>query len=319
MKKEFLVLANVVVALALAYFFLQSAGLESVGDHLAHARFEFVVLGALSYTGMNAINSFRIAWGAKRRWQPAIFFKHMTSMLVSDFTPGRAGYSSIVLKLRAVGVESGVAIKSLGMVFAADFFSRAVLAGAAVAFFAGKVDGAVLWLAVGVMVALGLAVFGVLVFRVALVEKLLARLPGIGARLKNAYRHVIVARAGPMFLAGNVALSLVGAVLRGLAWMLVFWAIGGFGWEVLVPAVLVSALVTALSFVPVSLAGLGLQEGAGAYLFSVALGAPIELCAAAMVLVRVMEFGSNAFWGWKELLMNWRKKRAKPVLAPAVA
>ncbi|MBI4361402.1 flippase-like domain-containing protein [Candidatus Micrarchaeota archaeon] len=309
MKKQLLLLANVLVALALAYFFLQSAGLERVGDFLSRARLEFVVLGALFYSGMNLVNSFRIAWGAKRPWQPALFFKHMTSMLVSDFTPGRAGYSTIILKLRAVGVESGLAIKALGMVFASDFFSRAVLAAAAVLYFAGRVDGAVLWVTVGVMLGLGVAVLGVLVFRVKLVEKLLAWLPGIGVRLQGAYRHVISARSSPRFLAGNVALSLFGALLRGTAWMLVFWAIGGFGLEVWVPAILVSALVTALSFVPVSLAGLGLQEGAGAYLFSVALGASLELCAAAMVLIRVMEFGSNAFWGWRELLTNWRKKR----------
>jgi len=307
MKKQLLLLANVAVALALAYWFLQGIGFGQVGHVLAQARPEFVLVGALFYLAMNVSNSFRIAWALKTRWTPDLFFKHMTAMLISDFTPGRAGYSSLVLKLRAGGFDSGRTIKALGVVFASDFLGRALLAAVAVAFFAGKVSGTVFGLVGAAMLAVGLGLFFLVAFRSEHVGRLLPKVPAVGPRLAVAYRHVLDSGTSVRFLAGNVALSLMGAVLRGSGWMMAFMALGLGGLDVLSTTTLVSALVTALAFVPFSLAGLGLQEGAGAYLFSQTLGIALAQAAAVMLLARVMEFCVDAALGWKELLTDWRK------------
>jgi len=310
MDRKILIAANVVVALVLAYWFLQGIGFAEVGSVLAQARLEFVVAGALFYAAMNVLNSFRIAWALGTPWRPALFFKHMTAMLISDFTPGRAGYTSLVLKLRADGFDSGAAIKALSVVFAADFLGRALLAGVAVAFFAGKVGAEVFMVVAAVMLALGGGLFYLVAFRSSRLNRWLEKIPSVGTRLSIAYEHALESKASAAFLLSNVALSLVGALLRGVGWTFVFFALGLGGWDVLPTAILVSALVTALSFVPLSLAGLGLQEGAGAYLFSVAAsGISLGEAAAVMLLARVMEFGVDALTGWKELLTDWRKKR----------
>lgn len=307
MNRKLLIAANVLVALALAYWFLQGIGLEAVGGILSHARVEFVVVGAVFYAAMNVLNSFRIAWALRTEWTPDLFFKHMTAMLISDFTPGRAGYSSLVLKLRASGFDSGMVIKALGIVFASDFIGRAILASVAVLFFVGKI-GAGIFVFIGiVMFLLGAGLFYLVAFRSARIGRWLPRIPMVGPRLAVAYEHALDSKASLRFLLANVALSLLGAVLRGAGWMMVFMALGLGGFEALVATTLVSALVTALSFVPLSLAGLGLQEGAGAYLFSLASGIVLAQAAAVMLLARVMEFGVDAALGWKELLTDWRR------------
>ncbi|MBI2445157.1 flippase-like domain-containing protein [Candidatus Micrarchaeota archaeon] len=310
MDKRLLIAANVVVALALAYWFLQGIGLQAVGGILAKARVEFILLGAVFYAAMNVLNSFRIAWALKTSWTADLFFKHMTAMLISDFTPGRAGYSSLVLKLRASGFDSGKSIKALGVVFASDFLGRALLAATAVLYFAGKI-GAGVFVFIGiVMLALGAGLFYLVAFRSQRIGRWLPKVPVLGSRLAVAYQSALDSEASLGFLLSNVGLSLVGAALRGTGWMMVFMALGLGGTEVFVATTLVSALVTALSFVPLSLAGLGLQEGAGAYLFSLAAGIVLTQAAAVMLLARVMEFGVDAALGWKELLTDWRKKTA---------
>ncbi len=307
MDKRILIAANVLVALALAYWFLQGIGLQAVGGILSHARVEFVVIGALFYAAMNVLNSFRIAWALKTDWTADLFFKHMTAMLISDFTPGRAGYSSLVLKLRASGFDSGMVIKALGVVFASDFLGRALLAAVAVLYFAGRIGAGVFILIGIVMFLLGAGLFYLVAFRSARIGRWLPKVPMVGPRLAVAYQHALDSKASLRFLLANVGLSLVGAVLRGAGWMMVFMALGLGGLDAWIATTLVSALVTALSFVPLSLAGLGLQEGAGAYLFSLASGIVLAQAAAVMLLARVMEFGVDAALGWKELLTDWRK------------
>lgn len=311
MDKKILVAANVVVALGLAYWFLQGIGFAEVGTVLSKARLEFLLVGAVCYASMNVLNSFRIAWALRTRWKPDLFFKHMTAMLISDFTPGRAGYSSLVLKLRAAGFESGKAIKALGVVFASDFLGRAILAAVAVAYFAGKITAGLFIVVAAVMLALGAGLFYLVAFRSDHVGRWLPKVPVLGPRLSVAYQTALEEKASVGFLLGNVALSLGGAALRGAGWMMVFMALGLGGLDVLWTTTLVSALVTALSFVPLSLAGLGLQEGAGAYLFSVAAGISLSQAAAVMLLARVMEFGVDALAGWRELLTDWKKRSGK--------
>jgi len=310
MDRRILIAANVLVALALAYWFLQGIGLQVVGGILSKARLGFVLLGAVFYAAMNVLNSFRIAWALRTDWRPQLFFQHMTAMLVSDFTPGRAGYSSLVLKLRANGFDSGAAIKALGVVFASDFLGRSILAAVAVLYFAGRIGAGVFILIGIVMLALGAGLFYLVAFRSERIGRWLPKIPVMGQRLAVAYQHALDSKASLGILLANVALSLLGAVLRGAGWMMVFMALGLGGFDALVATTLVSALVTALSFVPLSLAGLGLQEGAGAYLFSLAVVIALAQAAAVMLLARIMEFGVDAVLGWKELLTDWRKKKS---------
>ncbi len=308
MKKELLVFANAAVALLLIFLFVQSMGAEKIADSISKAKPEFLLIGALFYAAMNLLNSFRIAWAIGKPWNPSLFFMHMTAMLISDFTPGRAGYSSLVLKLRARGVESGAALKSLGLVFATDFFARALIAAAAVLFFAQWADATLFGLVAGAMLLLGGAMVYLLAFQVKALYKLLGKIPLFGVRLQGAYESALAYKTEPSFLGGNVLLALAGALLRGAGWTFAFIALGFGTLDAIWVATLVSALVTTLSFVPVSLAGIGLQEGAGAYLFSIAVAITIQQAAAVMLAARVMEFGVDALLGWKELTTGWKKQ-----------
>ncbi|MDP2717548.1 MAG: lysylphosphatidylglycerol synthase domain-containing protein [Candidatus Micrarchaeota archaeon] len=310
MKKNLLLFANVFAALALAYVFLSSAGLSGVAERFSGLRAEWLALGGLLYAGMNLLNSFRIAWTLKTNWTAKLFFQHMTAMLVSDFTPGRAGYAAMVQKLRVTGVKGGPAAKSLGVLFIADFLARALLAVFAVAYFGSTIKSDFFVWAAGVLLALGAGGWFLLAYKNGWLERTLNRVPMVGKRLARMYAGAVALDVKAGFLAANVGLSLVGAAFRGAAWTMAFVALGLGGFEVFPAATLVSALVTVASFIPVSLAGVGVQEGLGAYLFSAALALPISAAAAVMVACRVMEFGTDALLGWRELLTGWRKKDA---------
>ncbi|MBI5226920.1 flippase-like domain-containing protein [Candidatus Micrarchaeota archaeon] len=309
MDKRLLLAANVVFAGALAFWFVQSIGWQTVVDAVSRAQLGWLIVGAVFYAAMNLLNSFRISWALQTPWKPQLFFMHMTAMLISDFTPGRTGYSSLVLKLRADGFNSGRALKALGVVFAADFLARGILAAVALVYFAGKV-GAGVFIAVGaVMLILGGGLAYLMAFRSNRLDRWIKTLPWMGVRLHAAYQNALDSKVTAGFLALNVAWSLLGAVLRGAGWTMVFMALGMGAQNAMPAAILVSALVTALSFVPLSLAGLGLQEGAGAYLFSVAIGISLGTAAAIMLLARVMEFSTDVLFGWKELLSNWSSEK----------
>ncbi len=310
MKKKILLAANAVLALVLAYAFLSSVGLEALSVFAAGLLPEWLLLGGLVYGAMNALNTVRIAWTLSTKWTPKLFFQHMTAMLVSDFTPGRAGYAMMVQKLRVSGFRGGPATKSLGVLFVADFLARALLAIVAVAYFGSAVRADAMILGAGVLLLVAGAGWHVLTRKSRKMERFFSAVPFLGKRLAEMYGGAVGLRVNSRFLAANVLLSLIGAALRGAAWTAAFLALGLGGPEVFVAATLVSALVTVASFVPISLAGMGVQEGLGTYLFSAALGMPVFAAAAVMVACRAMEFGTDAALGWRELLTGWSKRDA---------
>ncbi len=307
-RNNLFVALNVVLALAVVWFFLTQFDYAAIGKTLAKANPWWILPAAACYWAMNWISAIRLKRFLKAKAATLeIFFIHMQALLLSDATPGRAGYAYLVVGLRKHGAAPANA-RVLGVLLASDFFMRALLIIASIALFARSFLWAGVFLAVASAIAL-------LLFwkRVRLVEKALAKIPRFGGRLAAFYETVFVKHLELSELCLSLAASFVGSVLRGAAWLFLFYALGFSGaaaaasGATLAAFVVLCALLTSLSFVPLSIAGIGLQEATGAVLFASLLGIAPAAAAALMVLVRGLEFGSDLLFGSREFVKTSRR------------
>ncbi|MFH0922690.1 MAG: lysylphosphatidylglycerol synthase transmembrane domain-containing protein [Candidatus Micrarchaeota archaeon] len=295
MDKKILVAINALVAVALLWVLLSSVNLSVLAETLAKVNPAWLLAAAVFYVLMNAMSAFRIKHllGELAKEIPfsKVFLSHMSAMLLSDVTPGRVGYSYLVLRLRKYGLRGGNSTKVLGVVLASDFFVRALLVIASVYLFSQ-------FLLTGVILAVFSLCFLALFFkRIAWFEKLLAKIPSVGARLAGAYAMIFEHTVSKTGLLASVGISFIGSILRGFAWLFIAISMGATGNPI--DFAVLCALLTSVSFIPVSIAGLGVQESIGAWLFSLVVGWSFGQATAFMLLVRVVEAGSDlVFGGW---------------------
>jgi len=292
--KSLFVIANAVVLIALAWLLFSQVDLSAIMAALAGANYWFIVFGMACYVCVIAVTAARYAVLSDKLgfrislWQ---FTKaHLSSLILSDVTPGRVGYAYFAVILGKAGVRPSQSGRILGVGLAFDFLFRAL----SLAFLALVAAPLVFGQNVAVAFAISAAtLFAVLALSIrnSFAFRLLKMLPVFGDKLSQAYDavHSKGLGAGTLFL--SLALSGFGTLLRGLGWLFVFNALLpiGFGLDTIILFSAVMAVVTGLTFIPLSIAGLGVQEGVGTAVFSGLLFTATPACAAAMLLCRAME------------------------------
>jgi len=292
-----LVALNILVAVALAVFFVSSFDFSSA---FAGVDWLWVLPAIALYLFLNCLNAWRLRWLAgkfsgKRVSFARAFWLHMGGMALSDYTPGRSGYVLVALKAQDLGLrQKRVGGRVLGISLASDFLVRGFLAVAAALLLVSAINSQAVLYAGVLLLLLSVAVLLACWRRSAFVGRMLRLLPS-GGKMASAYSAVFEKGVAKRVLAKSVFLSLALAFVRGAEWMLLAKALGiaeiGTGSLFLFTAF--NAVITALSFVPLSVAGIGLQEGFGALMFAAALGAPLASAAALMIIVRVLESGTD--------------------------
>ncbi|MEM0475416.1 MAG: lysylphosphatidylglycerol synthase domain-containing protein, partial [Candidatus Norongarragalinales archaeon] len=212
---------NFALAVIVVWFFLTQFDYAQIAATLAKTSLWWIIPAALCYWAMNWISAIRLQRFLKAKARTLeIFFIHMKALLLSDVTPGRAGYAYLLVGLRKHGATSANA-RILGLLLATDFFVRALLIIASIALFARSFLTAGVFLAV-----LSAAALFLFWMRVRFIERVLARIPGVGARLAGFYKTVFVKRLEVRELWLALAASFVGSVLRGAAWLFLLIALG---------------------------------------------------------------------------------------------
>ena len=268
-----------VTILALVIWYSKPVDLWSI---ITGAAVGWLVLAIAVHIVATSVTALRMAYLAGRLDLFVPMFKaNLGGMLLADVTPGRAGYfvTPVIVNRECPEMKTGhiLNVMFFGQVF--DFLLRAVLLVTAMftIFYALGVSQnlylyAVLSLGLVVVLVIGFAVlaFGKiprfvvpLVERVQFLSKLYAEYSKyIGSTGYTAKKSVVA------FL-----ITILGWLITALRWIIVGQALGldlPIVWYLfLFPA------LTAVSFIPVSLAGLGIVEGGFALVFSV-LGRPIE-------------------------------------------
>jgi len=290
LKKNLFLAFNVIIALVFLALIANSMDFGALEKALAQANLFWVFLAALFYLATHFVSALRYKLLIPSQPLASLFASHMRAMLASDATPGRVGYSLFIFDLRKKSLRGGKAAKLVGVSFASDFLSRGLLALAAVWLFSRDFGQ------VGLIVVLAsLAALALMFYRIKFVARALSKLPYYGKRLENAYRMVFEQKTSANQLLLAIGFSFVGAIARGIEWVFILQALGLSAG--LVEATVLSALLTALSFVPLSLSGFGLQEGGGILLLTGVFGFTAIQAASAMLLVRFVDVAADLLVG----------------------
>ena len=224
-----------------------------------------------------------------------VFLCHLGGMLYSDVTPGRVGYFTVpyFLKKRA-NVPYSSSLSAIIGLQSLEFFIKVFGCGVGLVFIGFNIENQILFiiLLVGTIFLFIVAVIlGIIVWsekaeglvqwlcKIPLIGKILAKLlPKFsdfqqqGQKIKPVIPHAIV-------------FTSVSWLLKGLQWYLIalslnITGISYFGF------VMIHPLLTALSFVPITPAGLGLQESGIVIIFTLVFGQEAASSSAFSILVR---------------------------------
>jgi hypothetical protein len=297
LSKRVILAANAALAIVLLYLFLSSLDLESAFSLLSAVKLEWVALALAFFYALQLTTALRLqklsnALTRKRVGLERVLWAHLAARLASDYTPGRAGYALFALKARGWGLKARQGMRAFGVSLASDFFTRGVFAALSVYLLFESVES--LAFASIFLLAGSIFVLWALLARRAVAHRLLSLVPSFGGKLSAFYDGVFSKSIPTGLVYYNVGVSFLGAALRGLEWMCLAAALGhSFAFGDLLVFTAFNAVLTGLSFVPLSVAGLGLQEGAGALFFSTALGMDFAFAAALMLLIRIVEAAGN--------------------------
>ncbi len=292
MKKNLFLLLNFVIAALFLGLIIHSVDFNLLQSTLLRANIPLVLLAILFYFIAHLLAGLRFKLLLPEFKFMQLFSSHMKAMLASYATPARIGYSLFVFEMRKKGLKSGSAAKALGISLASDFIARGLLSLVAVFILSQAFAG----LGIGFL-AFSFIFLGLFFYKLDFFSSLLQKIPYYGLRLKEAYESVFKQNISVRQLLLALVISLVGSVARGLQWFFVLNSLGLHAG--LAELTVFSALLTALSFIPLSLAGFGLQEGGGILLFTMFLGFTVPQATGAVILIRFTDLITDlAVGGW---------------------
>jgi hypothetical protein len=229
--------------------------------------FIYFFFGIVAYTGLNLVLSYRIEF-LLGKMQGNVGFKkafisHLGGMIVGDVTPGRSGYlaTSKFLSNFGCGIERGLAaiVTPQGI----EFLLKALSAALAIAYISSKLPAkSLIFFTSGIFVVVigALVILGFLWTEEQKSKRLVEKIPYLA---RHAWRIVAFKEYSKQikpYILHIIALYAIGWVFTAFQWYFVGKAVGlalSF-----TDYFFLHPLITALMFVPVTPAGLGIMESA---------------------------------------------------------
>jgi len=290
LKKNSFKIIQIAVAIIILLLLLGSVDYFQASKALMNLDWIFLLLACICYFLNNILMSIRLKkiltyLGNKIRFR-IVFLSHMSGMLLSDFTPGRSGYLYVALAMNKKGVPLPTAFAAITSTYIYDLLFKIVLAIVAVFYLYSSITG----LPIGYILY-----FIVIVLLMVIAGYFLIMYPGQVIQdfcQKNKYLQYILdmgeqSRSIQKLSPYIIFISFLGWLLRGLEWYFVAVAIGGILIS-LPDMLLLNPLLTILSLIPLTPAGLGIQE-AGIVGILVLMGVTITAATAFAFLTRFIE------------------------------
>ena len=296
-KRNLILQALLGIAILVLLFW--QVGWQDFLDALVAIELSLFILALVFYAIDNLVLAFRYHFVLKYMDIQVpfiqVFLCHLGGMLYSDVTPGRVGYFTVpyFLKKRANVAYSSSLSAIIGLQ-SLEFFIKVFGCGIGLIFIGFNIENQILFivLLIGtiflfiVAVLLGVIVWsekaeGIvqLLCKIPLIGKILAKLlPKFsdfqqqGQKIKPVIPHAIV-------------FTSVSWLLKGLQWYLIALSLNIIGISYL-GFVMIHPLLTALSFVPITPAGLGLQESGIVIIFTLVFGQEAASSSAFSILAR---------------------------------
>jgi glycosyltransferase 2 family protein len=290
LKKNSFKIIQVAVAIIIILLLLGSVDYFQASKALLNLDWILLLLACICYFLNNILMSIRLKriltyLGNKIRFR-IVFLSHMSGMLLSDFTPGRSGYLYVALAMNKKGVPLPTGFAAITSTYIYDLLFKIALAIIAVFYLYSSITG----LPVGYILY-----FIVIVLLMVIAGYFLIMYPGQVIQdfcQKNKYLQYILdmgeqSRSLQKLSPYIISISFLGWLLRGLEWYFVAGAIGGILIS-LPDMLLLNPLLTILSLIPLTPAGLGIQE-AGIVGILVLMGVILTTATAFAFLTRFIE------------------------------
>jgi glycosyltransferase 2 family protein len=264
--------------------------------------FWYLILAALFYCISNFFMAFRLKKVLLHLQHKivfkSVFFSHMGGILLSDFTPARSGYLSVAyfLKRSEVPYEKGLA--SISSTYLYDLLFKLGIAIIAIFFLYGNFFNCshleFVILIILVIIAL-IGIYCLLLYPPWFVLQISQKYSIAGKLLCAGVECRKIQKIFPLI----IVISFICWIFRGLEWYFVALSLHISKISIL-DSLFLNPLLTLLSFIPVSPAGIGLQEGGIIGVFSL-LGIGSGLALSYALLLRIIEIIVDLM-GIKELL-----------------
>jgi uncharacterized protein (TIRG00374 family) len=253
---QFLIAAMIIVLLVI------SVNPGAVYQSLLHVSPLFLLLAMAFYLANNLLMAYRLKGvltflGNKLRYRMT-FSSHMAGMIFSDVTPARSGYLYAAYDLSRKGIPLPRATVSVTSTFVFDLIFKALIAALGILYFYSSLfplDARLyLFLLFGIIAA-GLLFYAFITRAPTGVRNPLQRYRAFRLLFKYGDESRTIHRISPFIL----AISFLGWICRGLEWYCVASAVGIASFS-LVDGLFLNPLLTLLSLIPVTPAGIGIQE-----------------------------------------------------------
>jgi glycosyltransferase 2 family protein len=261
-KQHSFTIMQVVLAAIILLLLLGSIDYLQASRILKQLDWPFLLLACICYLLNNILMSIRLKkiityLGHKLRFR-IVFLSHMSGMLLSDFTPGRSGYLYVALGLNKKGVPLPQGVAAITSTYIYDLLFKVALSLIAVYYFYSSITG----LPIAYIVYLILILLLVIIAAYLLIMypgQVLQDLCQQNKYLKYVIDLGVQSRSIQKISPYIIFISFLGWILRGLEWFFVAKSISGV-FITLLDALLLNPLLTMLSLIPITPAGLGIQE-----------------------------------------------------------
>jgi len=294
------ILLEVVFMIAILAALFWYVGAESIYDALLHIKVQYLLLAFLMYFGINLLFTVRLRRVLSKNSVKTTFGKTLLAqyagMLTSDVTPGRSGYILTPAYLRDQNVPASKGLSSVLGIQTFEFMIK-VIGGIGAIIYLIKYVPASIWnqlfphqimgLNVGLLIAvLGVALMmtGALVLaaftwsqraisifdRIANSRFLKRFTGGLMGKLED---YKASSRSTSRAIPEIILLTVACWIIKGFEWYFLGYALGitQIPW---IAYFLIHPLVTALAFVPITPAGIGVQEFGIIGIFGLILNSP---------------------------------------------
>lgn len=223
--------------------------------------------------------------GQKLRFK-FVFWAHMSGMILSDFTPLRSGYLYTAEALRKKGVPLETGTASITSTYIYDLLFKVSVALLGFAYLYASLLSPQITYSLAVIILLVAVIFAayiLILYPPAPIRQFVARWKLGQKALRIGEEGRKIQQFFPMIL----TISFLGWVLRGLQWLFIGFSLH-LTFNSQLDAFFLSPLLTLFSLIPLTPAGIGIQETAIIAFFSI-IGIPVTLAASFAFLVRGSE------------------------------
>ncbi|MCX6693510.1 MAG: flippase-like domain-containing protein [Methanomicrobiales archaeon] len=262
MKNDLLKFIQFLFAILIIIYLIFSFNFQLLLSELSSIDLRFLILGGFAYLLNNMLMAYRLKvilkkLGSYIRFK-FVFLSHMGGMIASDVTPARSGYIYTAYALKGHGIDYSKGLASITSTFIFDLTFKLGIAVIGIAYIFSAIfyiESIYFLILSFLLVTFIIGVYLVITYKDEFSERLFKKF-----KLKREILDMLsLNKKIHTMLPFIFSISFFGWILRGVEWFLIAAAIQGCTLS-LTESLFLNPLITLFSIIPLTPAGLGVQE-----------------------------------------------------------